>query len=97
MTDDIILTISPELKRNLLCKLGLDTTDVCILVGCKKSKASEIMRICRDEFDGQAGILTNRITPASLCRCCGTTLKEELANLEELRFKREQLLKRNGQ
>lgn len=76
--------ISPELKLKLLMKLGLDANDVSLLCSCGRSKAFMIMRICRDEFDGSAGRLTKRITPRSLCRYCGTDIRDELSLLQEL-------------
>ncbi|MBO8426354.1 MAG: hypothetical protein IAC61_03430 [Firmicutes bacterium] len=89
--------ISPEMKLKLLSKLGLDVTDVMLLCGCAKSKAFAIMRICRDEYGGQAGCMTTRITPRSLCRYMGADLKEEMLLLEEVCIRRENLLrKENG-
>lgn len=92
MRDEI--TISPELKLKLLSKLGLDAADVMLLCGCGKSKAFLIMRVCRDEFGGQAGCMTTRITPRSLCRYMGADLKEEMLLLEEICIRREKLLRK---
>lgn len=72
------MTLTIETKEQLLLKQGLRVNDVMLLTGYSKPKSYKIMKLCRDEFNGKAGILTDAITPKSLCIALGTTLEDEL-------------------
>lgn len=77
--------MTPEMKKALLLKMALRVDDVVALTGYSKRKCYEIMAICRRDFAGRAGILTDAITPRSLCKALNTTLEDELSALEEHR------------
>lgn len=79
MDDKILLT--SEKKKSLLLKLGLNAKEVMLLANCHKSKAYAIMDVCRKEFNGRAGLMSNLITPRSLCLALGTTIEEQLSIL----------------
>lgn len=73
--------IDIETKSKLLNSLGLNAQEVGVLAECSRTKAYKIMQVCRSEFNGQAGLMTNLITPKSLCLALGTTLEDELHNI----------------
>ena len=39
------------------------------------------MQLCREEFHGKAGVMSDMITPKSLCLALGTTIEEEMKNI----------------
>ena len=41
------------------------------------------MKLAKTQHNGQAGMLTNSITPTSLCLVLGTSLEKELAILHK--------------
>lgn len=79
--------MSPQEKEHLLLKLGLTASDVQELCGCCRSKAYQIMNICRKQYNGKAGVLTNAITPSSLCLALGTSLEAELRLIDSTKGK----------
>lgn len=70
-----------EVKEKVLSKLGLRVDDVELLTGYSKKKCYRIMKMCRDDFNGKAGAMSDMITPKSLCICLGTTIEEEMKNI----------------
>lgn len=78
MANEVCETLSPERKSALLNRLSLRVKDVMELTGYGKRKCYELMATCRNEFNGKAGVLTDAITPKSLCKACGTTLEEQI-------------------
>lgn len=70
-----------EVKEKVLSKLGLRVDDVELLTGYSKKKCYRIMQMCRDDFNGRAGSMSDMITPKSLCICLGTTIEEEMKNI----------------
>ena len=67
-----------EVKEKVLSKLGLRVDDVVLLTGYSKKKCYRIMKMCREEFNGRAGAMSDMITPFSLCLALGTTLEDEM-------------------
>ena len=70
-----------EVKEKVLSKLGLRVDDVELLTGYSKKKCYRIMQMCRDDFNGRAGAMSDMITPRSLCLVLGTTIEEEMKNI----------------
>lgn len=70
--------LTVDVKEKILSKLGLRVDDVVLLTGYSKKKCYEIMQICRNEFNGRAGCMTDMITPRSLCLVLGTTIEDEM-------------------
>lgn len=75
--------LSIERKENLLNKLALSYKEVMELASCSRSKAYQLMKLAKTQHNGQAGMLTNSITPTSLCLVLGTSLEKELAILHK--------------
>lgn len=67
-----------EIKEKVLSKLGLRVDDVVLLTGYSKKKCYRIMQMCRDNFNGKAGAMSDMITPRSLCLALGTTIENEM-------------------
>ena len=67
-----------EEKEKILTKAGIGIDEIQKFVPCGRTKAYQIRKICIDEFNGRAGVATDRITPKSLCLALGTTIEEEL-------------------
>lgn len=67
-----------EVKEKTLLKLGLRVADVMMFTGYSKKKCYRIMQLCRDEFNGRAGCMSDMITPKSLCLALGTTIEDEM-------------------
>ena len=67
-----------EVKEKVLSKLGLRVDDVVLFTGYSKKKCYRIMQMCRNEFNGKAGCMSDMITPESLCKCFGTTIEEQM-------------------
>ena len=76
--------MSSQERLNLMLKIGIDAKEVQSLVGCSQSYAYKLMKICREEFNGRAGVMSNKITPTSLCKALGTTIEDELHKLKVL-------------
>lgn len=70
--------LTPSEKLNLLNKTRFNYKDVMQIVGCKKTKAYDIMKIAKTSFNGQAGIFTSEIKPSALFLLLGTTIEEEI-------------------
>jgi hypothetical protein len=73
--------LSIEEKEKILSRACIRVEDVMKLTGYSKSYCYEIMKDCRKEFNGQAGIRTDAILTKSLFAYLGTTLEEELASI----------------
>lgn len=67
-----------ETKEKILLKPCIRVNDIETLTGYSRCKCYELMRICKNNFNGQAGIRTDAITPKSLCKALGTSIEEEL-------------------
>ena len=70
-----------EVKEKVRSKLGLRVDDVELLTGYSKKKCYRIMKMCRDDFNGKAGAMSDMITPRSLCLVLGTTIEAEMKNI----------------
>ena len=68
-----------EEKEEILSKMCLRCDDIVKLTGFSKPHVYKIMRTCRKEFKGTAGIRNDAITTVSLCDYLGLSLEDELA------------------
>lgn len=68
-----------EEKEKMLSQICLRCDDIMKLTGFCKSKVYAIMKECRNDFNGKAGIRTDAITTTSLFKYFGTSLEEEIA------------------
>lgn len=73
-----MLELNIDIKEKVLSKLGLRVDDVVLFTGYSKKKCYRIMQLCRDEFNGRAGAMSDMITPKSLCLALGTTIEDEM-------------------
>lgn len=71
-----LLTI--ETKENLLLKPCLRVDEIMILVGCGRSKAYQLMKLCKTKYNGRVGIRTDAVSTRAVCLMLGTTLEKEL-------------------
>lgn len=79
--EERVQELNIETKEKLLSRLGLRVNDVVLLTGYSKKKCYKIMQLCREEFHGKAGVMSDMITPRSLCLALGTTIEEEMKNI----------------
>jgi len=70
-------SLSIEEKEKILTN-PVSVDGVMSLTGYSRKKCYQIMDICRKEYSGRAGRLTDRITPESICLYIGTTLENEM-------------------
>ena len=65
-------------KERILNQLCVRVKDVMLLTGYGKRQCYRLMKECRTNFNGCAGIRTDAVTTESLCRALGTTKEKEL-------------------
>ena len=68
-----------EEKEQILTKSCVRAEDIMAITGFSKSMAYKIMKECREEFKGTAGIRNDAILTKSLFDYLGTSLEEELS------------------
>lgn len=69
---------------SLLFKPTYDYKDVCQIVGCKTTKAYQVMKICRKQYGGAIKYEPRLITSDSLYLYLGTTREREIGLYENL-------------
>lgn len=72
------MELTIEKKEKTLLKLGLRVDDIMLFTGYSKKKCYQIMQLCRNEFNGRAGCMSDMITPKSLCLALGSTIEDEM-------------------
>lgn len=75
------------MRANLLLKPHWDYLDICEYVECKKSKAYEIIKTCKEKFNGAIRFNPGCVTRDSVIAYCGSSIERELyvKNLVERR------------
>ena len=58
--------------------------DICEYVGCKKSKAYELMAVAREKYKGSVRFNSRVITRDSLLQAIGTSIERELYILNSI-------------
>ena len=71
-------TLTIETKEQILTRPCIRVDDVELLTGYSKRMCYNLMKVCREQFNGTAGIRTDAIKPESLCKALGTTIEEEM-------------------
>ena len=62
----------------LLLKPHWDYVDICVYVGCKKSKAYQIIDKCKKELGGSIRFNPHCVTRDSVIAYCGSSIEREL-------------------
>lgn len=78
-----------EERKQLLAKPNYDLKDVMRFTGYCKSKANEIMRVCKEKLNGKVLFNDHAITRNSLLAWLGTSFEVENYNIKQLEKKEE--------
>lgn len=65
------------MKKDLLSKPHWNVSDLMEYVGCKKTKAYEIMKICKKKYGGAIRFERSYITRDSVLAYLGTSIERE--------------------
>lgn len=65
------------MRLDLLTKPHWTYKDICEYAGCKKSKAYEIMDICKKEFNGELRFNQSCVSRDSVLNYLGTSIERE--------------------
>lgn len=78
-------------SEKLLLKPIWNYTNICDYLGCKKTKAYELMKIARTKYGGSVRGNSSFITRDSLLLTIGTSVEREIYILREIKRKEEKL------
>lgn len=72
------------LKEELLLKPAWTYKDIMLYCECKKSKAYEIMKICKEQFNGNVLFEKSSVKRNSVLEYLGTSIEEEVNVLKRI-------------
>ena len=70
--------------KELLSKPNWNYKEVMEYCDCKKSKAYEIMKVCKEKFGGSVRFNTKVVSRDSVLAYCGTTIERERYVINQL-------------
>lgn len=73
-----------EERKQLLAKPNYDLKDVMKFTGFAKSKANEIMRVCKEKLNGKVLFENHKITRNSLLAYMGSSIEQERYVIKQL-------------
>lgn len=71
-------------RKDLLAKPCWTFKDIMLYCDCKKTKAFEIMQICRDKFNGSLMLIKHKIKRDSVLAYCNTSIEHEKYIIKQL-------------
>lgn len=74
-----------EQREELLEKPSWVYTDIMLYCDCGKTKSYEIMKICKEQFNGSVRFNTHAVRRDSVLAYCGTDIEREKYIVQQLK------------